>query len=223
MFDIDNDKAPSPNGFTSCLFKKAWPIVGKDVSDAIKELFLTGKLLKEVNATMISLIPKMATPNKVSDFRPITLYWTFFEEVLRQFRFHEQMVRARGLRNGDPISPYLFTIVIYSKKVWDAIKGRTMLDKEKCEWDDIIGKVRVMHSKNNIKNILSKIGVAAYVYAIWRERNLRIFQDKKRNEDVLIREVTEDIKWKLASSTVKKSKVVSKVYEEWEVRPSYTK
>nr|GFB55136.1 RNA-directed DNA polymerase, eukaryota, reverse transcriptase zinc-binding domain protein [Tanacetum cinerariifolium] len=71
LFDIDNDKAPSPDGFISCLFKKAWPIMGKDVSDAIKEFFLTGKFPKEVNATMIYLIPKMATPNKVSDFRPI--------------------------------------------------------------------------------------------------------------------------------------------------------
>ncbi|GKF49196.1 hypothetical protein Tco_0142447, partial [Tanacetum coccineum] len=71
IFDIDNDKAPSPNGFTACFFKKAWSIVGDDVSHAIKEFFHTGNLLKEVNASMISLIPKMATPNKVSDFRPI--------------------------------------------------------------------------------------------------------------------------------------------------------
>ncbi|GJZ72789.1 RNA-directed DNA polymerase, eukaryota, reverse transcriptase zinc-binding domain protein [Tanacetum coccineum] len=71
MFDIDNEKAPGPDGFTSCFFKKAWSIVGEDVSKAIKEFFHTGKLLKEVNTTMISLIPKMATPNKVSDFRPI--------------------------------------------------------------------------------------------------------------------------------------------------------
>ncbi|GJR62664.1 probable L-cysteine desulfhydrase, chloroplastic [Tanacetum coccineum] len=71
MFDIDNDKAPGPNGFTSCFFKRAWSIVGKDVCNAIREFFATGKLLKEVNAIMISLIPKMNTPNKVSDFKPI--------------------------------------------------------------------------------------------------------------------------------------------------------
>ncbi|GKA67041.1 RNA-directed DNA polymerase, eukaryota, reverse transcriptase zinc-binding domain protein [Tanacetum coccineum] len=71
MFDIDDDKAPGPDGFTSCFFKKAWNIIGSDICDAVREFFISGKLLKEVNATMISLIPKMNTPNKVSEFRPI--------------------------------------------------------------------------------------------------------------------------------------------------------
>ncbi|GJT83580.1 RNA-directed DNA polymerase, eukaryota, reverse transcriptase zinc-binding domain protein [Tanacetum coccineum] len=42
-----------------------------DVCLAVKEFFQTRKLLKEMNATVISLIPKLSTPNKVSDFRPI--------------------------------------------------------------------------------------------------------------------------------------------------------
>nr|GEW11949.1 hypothetical protein [Tanacetum cinerariifolium] len=71
MFDIDNDKASGPDGYTSCFFKKAWNTVGMDVCLAVKEFFQTGKLLKEINATIISLIPKLDTPNKVSDFRPI--------------------------------------------------------------------------------------------------------------------------------------------------------
>ncbi|GKA87511.1 RNA-directed DNA polymerase, eukaryota, reverse transcriptase zinc-binding domain protein, partial [Tanacetum coccineum] len=32
---------------------------------------MNGKILKEINATMISLVPKTATPCKVSDYRPI--------------------------------------------------------------------------------------------------------------------------------------------------------
>ncbi|GKC44835.1 hypothetical protein Tco_1062557, partial [Tanacetum coccineum] len=33
--------------------------------------FVTGKLLGEVNATLIALVPKSLTPQKASDFRPI--------------------------------------------------------------------------------------------------------------------------------------------------------
>ncbi|GJV84365.1 hypothetical protein Tco_1524263 [Tanacetum coccineum] len=51
LFDIDNDKAPGPDGYTSCFFKKAWNVVGMDVCLAVKEFFQTGKLLKEMNAT----------------------------------------------------------------------------------------------------------------------------------------------------------------------------
>nr|GEX87556.1 hypothetical protein [Tanacetum cinerariifolium] len=48
LFEIDGNKAPGPNGF-----------------------FKNGKILKEINATVISLVPKTATPSKVSDFHPI--------------------------------------------------------------------------------------------------------------------------------------------------------
>lgn len=66
-----------------------------------------------------------------------TINWRFIEEILKQYGFHETMVirimkciaasrfsisingeldgyfaGARGLRLGDPISPYLFTLVM---------------------------------------------------------------------------------------------------------------
>ncbi|GJY57634.1 RNA-directed DNA polymerase, eukaryota, reverse transcriptase zinc-binding domain protein [Tanacetum coccineum] len=60
-----------PYGYTTKFFKAAWNVVDQDVYCAVKEFFVTGKILGELNATLISLIPK-----------------------------------------GDPISPYLFTLVM---------------------------------------------------------------------------------------------------------------
>nr|GEU49747.1 hypothetical protein [Tanacetum cinerariifolium] len=71
LFDIDSSKAAGPDGYTSCFFKKAWGIIGNDICLAIKEFFITGRILGEINATLIALVPKIDTPNKVSDFRPI--------------------------------------------------------------------------------------------------------------------------------------------------------
>ncbi|GJY15340.1 RNA-directed DNA polymerase, eukaryota, reverse transcriptase zinc-binding domain protein [Tanacetum coccineum] len=71
MFNIGDNKAPGPDGYASTFYKKAWKIVGKDVCMAIKEFFNTGKFLGEMNATLISLVPKVSTQNKVSDYRPI--------------------------------------------------------------------------------------------------------------------------------------------------------
>ncbi|GJR51139.1 RNA-directed DNA polymerase, eukaryota, reverse transcriptase zinc-binding domain protein [Tanacetum coccineum] len=71
MFEIKDSKAPGPDGYTSRFYKLAWSIVRTEVSQAVREFFLTGKLLGEVNATLISLVPKIPTPNKVSNFRPI--------------------------------------------------------------------------------------------------------------------------------------------------------
>nr|GFA68738.1 RNA-directed DNA polymerase, eukaryota, reverse transcriptase zinc-binding domain protein [Tanacetum cinerariifolium] len=71
LFDIDNNKAPGPDGYSSQFFKDAWNVIAKEFCKAVREFFTSGKLLKEVNATVISLVPKISTPKRVSDFRPI--------------------------------------------------------------------------------------------------------------------------------------------------------
>ncbi|KAL0293769.1 UNVERIFIED_CONTAM: Retrovirus-related Pol polyprotein from type-2 retrotransposable element R2DM [Sesamum angustifolium] len=72
FFDIEEDKAPGPDGFSSGFFKAAWPVVGGEVSKAIIDFFRTGRLLKQLNATLLTLIPKVRTPHSVAEFRPIS-------------------------------------------------------------------------------------------------------------------------------------------------------
>ncbi|KAL2944091.1 LINE-1 retrotransposable element ORF2 protein [Bienertia sinuspersici] len=72
IFSIDGDKAPGPDGFGASFFKENWNIVGPLVSDAVLDFFKNGRILKEINNTFISLIPKVQCPKNVSEFRPIS-------------------------------------------------------------------------------------------------------------------------------------------------------
>nr|GEY86414.1 hypothetical protein [Tanacetum cinerariifolium] len=72
MFSMGNDKSPGPDGFTAAFFKDTWDIIGVDVIKAVKEFFTNGRLLKELNHTIIALIPKVNSPARVTDYRPIS-------------------------------------------------------------------------------------------------------------------------------------------------------
>ncbi|KAL0455418.1 UNVERIFIED_CONTAM: hypothetical protein Slati_0881000 [Sesamum latifolium] len=68
----EEDKSPGPDGYSSGFFKVALPIVGDEVTRAVLDFFHNGKLLRQVNATLLVLIPKVQAPSHVSDFRPIS-------------------------------------------------------------------------------------------------------------------------------------------------------
>lgn len=69
---LPNNKSPGPDGFTLEFFKATWDITGPLVISAVKEFFQTRSPFKEFNATLISLVPKCASPSKVIDYRPIS-------------------------------------------------------------------------------------------------------------------------------------------------------
>lgn len=69
--DIPSNKTPGLDGFNSHFYKCSWDIIKNDLHAAINDFFTTGKMLREINVTWITLIPKISVPSSVSHFRPI--------------------------------------------------------------------------------------------------------------------------------------------------------
>lgn len=73
FFSLPSDKAPGPDGYTGEFFKHCWDIVGEEVSNAVLDFFISGKMEPSWNSTAITMIPKVTNAERVSEYRPISL------------------------------------------------------------------------------------------------------------------------------------------------------
>ncbi|KAL2253455.1 UNVERIFIED_CONTAM: Retrovirus-related Pol polyprotein from type-2 retrotransposable element R2DM [Sesamum indicum] len=83
IFHISDNKAPGPDGYSSCFFKKAWNIVGDQVCRAVLDFFRCGRMLRQLNHTIIALVPKSDHSTYVADYRPISCCNVIYKAIMK--------------------------------------------------------------------------------------------------------------------------------------------
>jgi hypothetical protein len=70
---LPSDKSPGLDGFNTNFIKKCWHVIAPDFYDLCDKFYQGEVCLRSINVSFIVLIPKMENPQKVGDYRPISL------------------------------------------------------------------------------------------------------------------------------------------------------
>jgi hypothetical protein len=79
IWGYDSYKSPGPDGVNFGFLKESWSDMQVDIMRFITEFHMNGKLSKGINSMFITLIPKVDCPQKLHDFRPISLVGSLYK------------------------------------------------------------------------------------------------------------------------------------------------
>jgi hypothetical protein len=78
IMDMPSDRAPSLDGFSGLFFKICWETIAEDLMRALRHLFLGHyQSLRQLNSSIMVLLPKVENPSEIKDYRPISLVHGF--------------------------------------------------------------------------------------------------------------------------------------------------
>ena len=76
-------KAPGPDGFHALFFQTNWHVLGQSIIQIIQDIFEQLRIPSTWGHTNLVLIPKVAHPEQITQFRPISLCNTLYKVVSR--------------------------------------------------------------------------------------------------------------------------------------------
>jgi hypothetical protein len=144
-------KVPGPDGFLACFFQKNWATIGDEVRYFVIQILNNGRMNKDLNLTYIALIPKIANPSCVTEFRRISLCNVLYKLISKTLTNRLKLVlndiispNQSAFVPGRLISDNIFTayetLHTMQSKMWGNVGYMTMkLDMSKTydrvKWD----------------------------------------------------------------------------------------
>ncbi|XP_022040454.1 uncharacterized protein LOC110943002 [Helianthus annuus] len=92
---------------------------------------------------------------------------------------------------------HLFFECNFSSQVWNLVRGKVGMDNVEPKWSVIVDRLCSGSSSKSASSYVSKLVVTATAYAIWQERNARLFKNHARPPDAIGANVLQTVRYKL--------------------------
>ena len=147
LWSLKAFKAPGPDGLHVGFFQRFWLIVGKSVIDVIKKIFTKKTVPDYLNRILIALIPKIQSPETLSNYRPISLCNTVYKIVTK-------IIVARLRPYLDKLISLLQTAFVPERK---GIDNAIIVQEIVHTFSKKKGRVGYMALKIDLENVYDKL------------------------------------------------------------------
>ncbi|GKV07784.1 hypothetical protein SLEP1_g19505 [Rubroshorea leprosula] len=83
VWDCESSKSPGPDGFNFKFVKCMWEDIKSEIAGFIREFQEHGRLVRGSNASFITLIPKVENPQRIEEYRPISLIGVMYKIIAK--------------------------------------------------------------------------------------------------------------------------------------------
>lgn len=81
LFSIGGLKALGVDGFPTCFYQNQWGQCAYDIFGMVVQVFTDCRVSNKLNSTLITLVPKVESPQSMVQFRPTILYSTLYKVI----------------------------------------------------------------------------------------------------------------------------------------------